>query len=185
MSDERRKLVNDNLNLVYYVLNSMGITRQNPDYDDLFGAGCVGLCKAGIRWKKGRLSFSTFAYHLIRHEIINEMVSYSRAAKLSCVDENVRTAGAEKGFDEIETEIAFRQFCEKSKQLLSDSEAKVLKLSVEGKTCGQTAAILGLSASAVKKARKKAKEAFIEFLKDQKAERTEKPAKGGVLDGNN
>lgn len=180
LSDEGRKLVSDNLNLVHYVLHSMGITRQNPSYDDLFGAGCVGLCKAGIRWKKGGLSFSTFACHLIRHEIINEMVSSSRAAKLSCAAENVRTAGAEKGFDEIEIDVAFRQFCEKSAQLLSDSEAKVLKLSIEGKTCGQAAEILGLSVSAVKKARKKAKEAFIEFLRDQKAEQIGKQKEGGV-----
>lgn len=183
LSDERRTLVNDNLNLVYFVLKSMGISRQNPNYDDLFGAGCVGLCKAGIKWKKESLTFSTFACHLIRHEIINEMVSSLRAAKLSCVAENVRTAGAEKGFDEIETAMVFYHFCEKSPQLLSDSEAKVLKLVVEGKTCGQAAEILGLSVSAVKKARKKARDEFINFLKGQKAEQGIRPEKGGISIG--
>jgi RNA polymerase sigma factor (sigma-70 family) len=74
--NERDKLIEENIGLVGRVIKDkvrgvrgIGIF----DYDDLFQIGCIGLCKAADTYKPGKVRFSTYAYILIRNEILDAL----------------------------------------------------------------------------------------------------------------
>ena len=49
--------------------------------DDFYDIAAIGLCKAALRFKNpNKVRFSTFAYHIIQNEIINEF-DYRNAKK--------------------------------------------------------------------------------------------------------
>ena len=62
-------LIEDNINLIHYVLRSMYILPENDKYDDFYGAGILGLTKAAKTYKKSKGSFSNHSYFLIKKEI--------------------------------------------------------------------------------------------------------------------
>lgn len=68
--EERNKLVEENLNLVYAVLHSLGVG-NNEDY---FQEGCIHLmrCAENFDASKG-FKFSTYAYKNIKYAIIEYM----------------------------------------------------------------------------------------------------------------
>ena len=70
---EKKKLVEDNLNLIkkvaskiYYRLPDCSI-----DFDDLFQVGVIGLIKAAENYNEDKGKFSTYAYIRIRGEILD------------------------------------------------------------------------------------------------------------------
>ncbi|MBR5559212.1 MAG: sigma-70 family RNA polymerase sigma factor [Oscillospiraceae bacterium] len=68
MPEERKIVVEENLGLVHacaHRFNGRGI-----EYEDLYGAGCIGLCKAAeaFDWNRG-VKFSTYAVPVILGEI--------------------------------------------------------------------------------------------------------------------
>jgi len=73
---ERNKLIEENMRLVGKVIKD---NVRNIDgigiytYDDLYQIGCVGLCNAAARYRPGMACFSTYAYILIRNEIIDAL----------------------------------------------------------------------------------------------------------------
>lgn len=67
MSD-RNKLIEENINLVHACAKRF--TGRGIEYDDLFGAGCIGLIKAADGFDESRgLCFSTYAVPSIMGEI--------------------------------------------------------------------------------------------------------------------
>lgn len=65
---DRDRLVTENLALVHACANRF--RGRGADYEELFSAGCVGLCKAAQRFDPGRgFSFSTYAVPVILGEI--------------------------------------------------------------------------------------------------------------------
>ena len=79
LSEEEKRLVEDNINLVHKVINDKvkclnlitAFTRE-----DLFQIGCIGLCKAVVTDKGGH--FSTYAYRLIWNEICDALITNSK-----------------------------------------------------------------------------------------------------------
>ena len=74
LTKEQRMKVEENMGLVGKVIqdcvHTLG-TGSMFDYDDLFQIGCLGLCKAAQTDKPGHtVAFSTYAYRLIRNEIL-------------------------------------------------------------------------------------------------------------------
>lgn len=69
LSDEQRKLVEENHNLIYSLLNARGWSIE--DYYDL---AAIGLCRAAIMFdpEKG-YKFSTYAYTSMQNEILQEL----------------------------------------------------------------------------------------------------------------
>jgi DNA-directed RNA polymerase specialized sigma subunit len=65
LTDERRKLVEENLNLVDFALHTYC---GRNDYEDLYGAGCLGLCRAAAKWEAA-LPFEDLALIYIADEI--------------------------------------------------------------------------------------------------------------------
>ncbi len=65
---ERNKLIEDNINLVHSCARRF--VGRGIEYDDLFGAGCIGLIKAADGFDETRgLCFSTYAVPSIMGEI--------------------------------------------------------------------------------------------------------------------
>ena len=78
LNDEQRKVVEQNMGLVGKVIHDRVHGLGQPgflSYDDLFQAGCLGLCKAAASDRGG--CFSTYAYRLIWNEICDLLIKKS------------------------------------------------------------------------------------------------------------
>ena len=76
LPSDRKRLVEENMGLVGRVIrdkvrNVHGIGIYS--YEDLFQVGCIGLCNAADSYKPGTGNFSTFAYIVIRNEIMDAL----------------------------------------------------------------------------------------------------------------
>jgi len=76
LSSDRGRLIEENMGLVGQVIKDKvrdvrGIGIYS--YDDLFQIGCIGLCKAVSTYKPGKGKLSTYAYILIRNEIMDAL----------------------------------------------------------------------------------------------------------------
>lgn len=70
MTEEQKKLVEENMNLVYFTLS-----RYYPwllQDEDVRSVGMIGLMIAAQKWEPSRGKFSTFAVKVIKREISNE-----------------------------------------------------------------------------------------------------------------
>ena len=82
MTPEQQKIVEANMGLVGKVIKEKVRRLGQPDtpsYEDLFQAGCIGLCEAAITDKGG--CFSTYAYRLIWNEICLELTVQGYTSK--------------------------------------------------------------------------------------------------------
>lgn len=66
----RQQLIEDNMNLVYFLVNKYYPT-FNMD-EDIIQCGMEGLCKAANTWEEGKSEFSTYASKCVLHEIYKE-----------------------------------------------------------------------------------------------------------------
>lgn len=67
MNEEQKKLVEDNMNLVYFI-----ISKYFPSYiqnEDVIQEGMIGLCKAAMKYDETKCQFSTFASTCILNTI--------------------------------------------------------------------------------------------------------------------
>jgi RNA polymerase sigma factor (sigma-70 family) len=151
------------------VLKRMGVSRARYDYNDLFGVGCIGLCNAARVWREdGGSAFSTFAFYAIKHEILGVMIAHERdrcrLISLNGFDECAVTFDCR--FEEMESDILINEFCRCANQNIGETAAEVVRLSAAGKNSNQIAVTLGISTSAVNKAKKRARTAITVWLKD-------------------
>ena len=67
-SEEQEKLVLENLGLVYYMVNKLGVAPNN--YEDIVSIGTIGLIKAASTFEKSKnIKFATYAARCINNEI--------------------------------------------------------------------------------------------------------------------
>lgn len=67
MTEKQKKLVEDNMKLVYFVLH-----KYYPAYaydEDIAQIGMLGLCKAATTFDEMKGKFSTYAFRVIKNEI--------------------------------------------------------------------------------------------------------------------
>ena len=64
MTDEQRKLVEDNHDLIYGYLH-----KKEFNIDEYYDIAAIGLCKAAIKYDLTKSKFSTFAFKCIRTEM--------------------------------------------------------------------------------------------------------------------
>lgn len=70
LTREQQKLVEDNHNLIYFILRKM-----NLDDDEFYGIAAIGLCKAAMSYgTSNKVVFSTYAHHAMHAEIKNEFI---------------------------------------------------------------------------------------------------------------
>lgn len=73
MTDEQKKLVEDNHSLIYLVINNMGVSIEE-NYD----IAAIALCNAAIRYNPKEYAFSTYACKCIKNEIMKDFVAGKR-----------------------------------------------------------------------------------------------------------
>lgn len=66
----RQQLIEDNINLVYFVVHTYYPTFANDE--DIIQCGMLGLCLAADAWDAEQGAFSTFATRCISNQIIKE-----------------------------------------------------------------------------------------------------------------
>ena len=78
MTDQQKKLVEENQCLVWQVIHRSGFHAQDPamDMDDLFQIGCIGLIGAAERVCEGEKLFAPFAYVCIWNSIAMAVRKY-------------------------------------------------------------------------------------------------------------
>lgn len=73
---ERDKLIEENLQLVWYVMaRYYPSTINSPEREDFFQIGCIGLIFAANNYEPGSVKFSTFAARNIQCRLRNELQS--------------------------------------------------------------------------------------------------------------
>lgn len=80
---ERDKLIEDNIKLVYFVLNKYYPTYVNDE--DIIQTGMIGLCRAADKYDCDKGTFSTYAVPAIQNEIRKEFRNRQREDKLNAI----------------------------------------------------------------------------------------------------
>lgn len=71
-----QKLIEDNINLVYFVIHKHYPTFRQDE--DIVQCGMVGLCQAANAWDEAKGTFANFAINCINNEIIREFTKRKR-----------------------------------------------------------------------------------------------------------
>lgn len=101
--EKKDLLVEENLGLVHACANKF--RSKGAEYDDLFQAGCVGLCKAAANFDPDRgFAFSTYAVPVILGEIRRIFRDGGTVKVSRSLKEKARTALKAK--QELETELS-------------------------------------------------------------------------------
>jgi len=94
LTEADRHMVEDNLELVDYVIHRKCGNISKADYEDLHQTGVIGLCKAAAKYNNALgASFATFAVRCIINEIYMTFRRQKKQSKLHIVslDESVYT----------------------------------------------------------------------------------------------
>lgn len=73
LSDEQRRIVSENLDIVSIVLRKYIHTNSSVrglEWDDLYQCGCIGMCKAAVTYN-GSCDFKTFAFAVVKNELLD------------------------------------------------------------------------------------------------------------------
>lgn len=155
MTNEQRKIVEDNMGLVGKVIKDKvhGIGQSGVySYDDLFQIGCIGLCKAAMTDKGG--CFSTYAYRLIWNEICDELIRSTRLTQrqLSVNAPEVMEISAMTDYDPFEN-CHLRHTLEQAKSKAQGTTAKgirCLELTLVGYNSQEIGAVVDAEAATVR-----------------------------------
>lgn len=97
MKNER--LVEENMNLVYYLVNTYYPAFSTDE--DIIQAGMVGLCKAANTWDESISTFSTYASKCILNEICREFRARKKHYGTLSLDYEVDTDDGSVPFSDI------------------------------------------------------------------------------------
>ena len=155
MTPEQQKIVEANMGLVGKVIKEKVRRLGQPDtpsYEDLFQAGCIGLCEAAITDKGG--CFSTYAYRLIWNEICDELI---RNTKLVLNEQSTDTVDvlseAASAHPDPLTIFDLRHTIGQAKAKAQGGTARgiqCLELTVQGYTSKEIGAIVGANPGTVR-----------------------------------
>lgn len=84
MSMNQQKLIEDNMNLVYFTIHKF-YPKMIAD-EDIIQCGMLGLCNAANTWDESRSNFTTFACRCIGYEINNEIKRRKRHSNTLSLD---------------------------------------------------------------------------------------------------
>lgn len=154
----QQKLIEDNMNLVYYVIH------QNfPKYatdEDIVQVGMLGLCKAANVWDEDKGIFSSFAVKSIYYEICNEFrcrnkhkFTYSLDYTYSDSEDESVTLGdmlvGDSDIDWVDTNELYNP--------LTEQERAIVEMKQMGLSKGEISERLGISQQRVRKHLRQAK----------------------------
>lgn len=102
LTTEQQSLVVENQQLVDIVIhNYIKINKEDPGYsrEDLFQAGCLGLCIAAQKYDCTRGEFGPFAMYLIRQQILIYLQGINRHQVVHLMEDDENNGGPDK-FDD-------------------------------------------------------------------------------------
>ena len=148
--------IEDNVKIAYHVANKFTPTVM-VDEDDLKQTALWGLHKATKSFKEEKGKFSTFAYRIIRNEIIKELKKWQHKEALS--------------LDEMEIEVKDNKqdegfLLEEIKEILDKMELKIILLTMEGYNQRQIGSQIGKSQRVVSKVFIRAKDKIRRILEN-------------------
>lgn len=136
MTEERNKLIEDNLMFAYSMANKF---RGVPiEYDDLLGIANVGLVKAAQKFDKGSgFSFTTYAGKVISNEILQFLRKQKKHLYVLSLEDPIQDtenitledtiADKKDGFAEVEAIMVIQS----SIDYLNDREFSAVALSID------------------------------------------------------
>lgn len=98
---DRQKLIEENLKLVYFIVNTY-YPRYISD-EDITQVGMIGLCKAAKNYDENRGTFSTFAGKCIKNEINRELRNRNKRIPTLSLDYEYRGGEDSESFNLTET----------------------------------------------------------------------------------
>lgn len=146
---ERDKLIEDNMNLVYFTVN-----KYYPTYirdEDMIQCGMIGLCNAADNYDEEKGAFSTYAVLCIRSEIVKEFRSRQRQTKLDPIslDTPIKVVGENLPISYMDTVIGDEDVgfvdIDGYYNTLTDYEKKYFNLLRSGYTQKELPSLLGCS----------------------------------------
>ena len=147
----KQELIEDNMKLVYFVLN-----RYYPNFandEDLVQVGMLGLCRAAEFWDGKSSKFSTYACTIIRNVIINEFTKRSRNISGISLETQLSSENGEFELSSIipseEVDFDTPMDYERFKNQLTKSELDVLTHLSNGLTQVEIANMRGTTHSAI------------------------------------
>ena len=164
MTDEQRKLVEDNHALIYHTIHSMGLL-----VEEVYDIAAIGLCKAAIKYDSRKHKFSTFAVRCIRNEILHDfrqrnMKKRAMNEQLISYNEPVLYQDGETILliDQIESNISTEDealshiMYEEIRVQLGKTDSKVLPYFGKGYTQHEIARMMGVSQANISRVKKRA-----------------------------
>jgi RNA polymerase sigma factor (sigma-70 family) len=161
-SDNRSKLVEDNLKLVHYIINKEFPTFRGDE--DIFQSGALGLSQAALKWEEPKGAFSTFAYSCIRNGIMQELRSrYKQVPTISLdvsVEDNITLEDVLGGGEDTDiTEISVDTFT----KTLTNDERVVFNLKASGHKLKEIEEITGYHHSMVRSILRKIRQKYLKL----------------------
>ena len=164
MTDEQKKLVEDNHSMIYLVIRDMGLP-----IEDNYDIAAIGLCKAAINYNPEKYSFSTFAYRCIKNEImldfrarnmpkrvLNEnLISYDAPALSQDDGEKISLLDRIRSNESVENEAISMVMYDEVVEQLGDTDSKVLPYFRMGLTQMEIAKIMGVSQANISRVKRR------------------------------
>jgi WhiB family transcriptional regulator, redox-sensing transcriptional regulator len=144
-AEARRRLVEENVGLVHYVVGTLDISPA--EREDAVGAGMLGLVRAVADYDPQRSSFSTYAVLWIRHGVYRHLRNRGRDVnvELDTLDtlDTLSGGGERQGEPEAATDVwSFAQQLTQAAAALDEGERSALGTFVEHlgdeRRCAQT-----------------------------------------------
>lgn len=159
MTDAQRELAEKHLQLVTWVLQNRVPFWRRDEYDDMWQAGAIGLCKAAMLFDESvGVKFGTYAAVFIRGEMIDSGKRYQRQARQSgdarledivLYDKDIVTLGdtiqAKEDGEAMERMLILRETMDRIK----GRQREVLNLELAGFGQDEIGRIVGISQSGV------------------------------------
>ena len=153
MSENEKKLVEDNMGLVYFL-----VKKHYPNYafdEDIQQIGMIGLCKAAQKWDSKKSTFSTFAGRCIVNEIRHEFKRRNRQKRYCrTISLNTRVDNGEHEIGELmgilvgDSDVNYFD-SEAFYSKLSPLQRRILELRCQGKSNREIGELLNMSESNV------------------------------------
>lgn len=122
------ELIEDNMNLVYWI-----ISRQYPTFlhdDDVIQSGMLGLCKAANTFDPNKGVFSTYAGRCIRNEINQEFIKRKPFSQTVSLDTKIGEEGTLQDVLEGEKDVDYMS--DEFYDALTDEERTIMNLNLHG-----------------------------------------------------
>lgn len=155
LNEKQSRLVEENLALVQQVLQKWNLRRGCRMYEDCFGAGCLGLCRAAVHFESAGPAFLRCARRSIAREVRRTLAVQEREEGV-LPRPAANRAARDEGYADAEERLFACVLDGSLEALAGEKDAPVLRLLLHGSSPAEAAARLHVGLSTVYRARRRA-----------------------------